>query len=125
MTPIFAAGQWWLVALHLPFLLVAVSLVYSATRHDRWDLILKDAVGWGARMALFLLGLGVLLFVLSTYPDWWWVVLFPVVVGMVVYYAWNSPWFRRLREQEVKPASTSPAATKPETAAIPPVQVKK
>lgn len=122
MTPIFAAGQWWLVALHLPFLLVAVSLVYSATRHDRWDLILKDAVGWGGRMALFLLGLGVLLYVLSSYPDWWWVVLFPVVVGMTVYYAWNSPWFRRLREQEEK--ATPVVATKPETAG-PPVQAKK
>ncbi|MCU0703247.1 MAG: hypothetical protein MUF18_04570 [Fimbriiglobus sp.] len=102
MTPLFAAGGWTTVALHLPVLLVAVSLVYSATRHDRWDLILKDALGWGGRMALFLVSLGGLLFVLSSHPDWWPVVMVPVVVGMMVYYAWNSPWYRRLREQREK-----------------------
>lgn len=102
MTPLFAAGGWMTVALHLPVLLIAVSLVYSATRHDRWDLILKEAVGWGVRMAGFLLGLGALLYVLSTYPHLWPVFLFPVIVGMVVYYAWNSPWYRRLREQKAK-----------------------
>jgi uncharacterized membrane protein YfcA len=103
MTPPFAApGGWMTVALHLPVLLVAVSLVYSATRHDRWDLILKEAVGWGVRMAGFLLGLGALLFVLSSVPHLWPLFLFPVIVGMVVYYAWNSPWYRRVREQKEK-----------------------
>lgn len=100
MTPPFAAGNWTLVALHLPFILVAVSLVYSATRHDRWDLILKEAFGWGLRMAGFLIGLGALLFVLSSAAEWWPAVVFPVIVGMTVYYAWNSPWYRRLREQQ-------------------------
>ena len=104
MTPLFAAGNWSVVALHLPVLLVAVSLVYSATRHDRWDLILREALGWGLRMALFLAGLGGLLFVLSSYPGWWPAVVFPLAVGMVVYYAWNSPWYRRLREQRAEAA---------------------
>jgi len=111
VTPPFAVSNWPLVALHLPALLVAVSLVYSATRHDRWDLILKEALGWGVRMGLFLLGLGVLLYVLSTYPHLWYLVIFPVVVGMAVYYAWNSPWYRRLREQKAEAAK--PAATPP------------
>jgi uncharacterized membrane protein YfcA len=102
MTPLFAAGGWWTVALHLPVLLVAVSLVYSATRHDRWDLIIKEAITWGVRMAGFLLGLGVLLFVLSSYPDWWPAVIFPLLIGMAIYYAWNSPWYRRLREEKAK-----------------------
>jgi hypothetical protein len=103
MTPPFAVpGGWLTVALHLPVLLVAVSLVYSATRHDRWDLILKEAVVWGVRMAVFLLGLGALLFVLSSVPHLWPVFLFPVIIGMMVYYAWNSPWYRRLREQKEK-----------------------
>lgn len=110
MTPPFADRDWMLVALHLPFLLVAVSLVYSATRHDRWDLILREALGWGVRMGLFLLGLGVLLYVLSTWPDYWWVFVFPVVIGMAVYYAWNAPWYRRLRERpaEAKAPSSAP-----------------
>ena len=33
---ILAVSIYW----HLPVLLVAFSLVYSATRHDRWDRIL-------------------------------------------------------------------------------------
>lgn len=40
--------------LHLPVLLVVVSLVYSATRFDDWKLILSEAVRWGSKMALFL-----------------------------------------------------------------------
>ena len=112
MTPLFAAGGWWTVALHLPVLLVAVSLVYSATRHDRWDLIVKEAVLWGFRMAGFLAGLGALLFVLSTWPDLWPVIIFPVLIGMAIYYAWNSPWYRRLREQKAKEKAGTPAKAK-------------
>lgn len=117
MTPLFASNGWMTVALHLPVLLVAVSLVYSATRHDRWDLILKEAAGWGIRMAGFLLGLGALLYVLSTYPHLWYVFAFPVIIGMVVYYAWNSPWYRRLREQKAKEKEAAAAAKTP--AAVP------
>lgn len=51
----------------LPVLLVVVSLVYAATRHDRWDKILAEGAGWGARIALFLAGIGLTLYVLSTY----------------------------------------------------------
>ena len=64
------------------------------------DLIVREAIAWGLRMAGFLAGLGVLLFVLSSYPDWWPAVMFPVLIGMAIYYAWNSPWYRRLREQK-------------------------
>jgi len=35
----------------LPVLLVVVSLVYAATRHDRWDKIVREAFGWGTRIA--------------------------------------------------------------------------
>jgi Na+/phosphate symporter len=51
----------------LPVLLVVVSLVYAATRHDRWDKILHEGLGWGMRIALFLAGIGLVLYVLSTY----------------------------------------------------------
>ena len=124
MTPLFASNGWMTVALHLPVLLVAVSLVYSATRHDRWDLILKEAVGWGVRMAGFLLGLGALLYVLSTYPNLWPVFLFPVIIGMVVYYAWNSPWYRRLREQKAKEKEQEAAKAKPPAAPAAQTQAK-
>jgi hypothetical protein len=51
----------------LPVLLVVVSLVYAATRHDRWDKILTEGFGWGLRIALFLVGIGLALYLLSTY----------------------------------------------------------
>ena len=51
----------------LPVLLVVVSLVYAATRHDRWDKILHESLGWGLRIAGFLLFIGVTLYLLSTY----------------------------------------------------------
>jgi hypothetical protein len=55
------------VYIHLPVLIVVVSLVYSATRHDEWDRILREAVSWGIRMTSFLFGIGLALYVLSTW----------------------------------------------------------
>ena len=64
MTPaLLAASIYW----DLPVLLVVVSLVYAATRHDRWDKILREGLGWGMRIAGFLFGIGLVLYVLSTY----------------------------------------------------------
>ena len=59
----FAMSIYW----DLPVLLVIVSLVYAATRHDRWDKILRERFGWGVRIAGFLIGIGLVLYVLSTY----------------------------------------------------------
>ena len=47
--------------------IVVVSLVYSATRHDQWKQILYEAGRWGLRMAAFLGGIALALFLLSTY----------------------------------------------------------
>jgi hypothetical protein len=58
LLPLFAASIYW----DLPVLIVIVSLVYSATRYDRWDQILHEALRWGVRMVGFLGGIGVLLF---------------------------------------------------------------
>ena len=55
------------VYVHLPVLIVVVSLVYSATRHDRRDRIVREAVHWGVRMTTFLLTIGLILFALSTF----------------------------------------------------------
>lgn len=53
----------------LPILIVVVSLVYSATRFDRWDMIIKEALRWGLRMGLFLFGIVLILLGLSL-DDW-------------------------------------------------------
>jgi hypothetical protein len=47
----------------LPILVVLTSLVYSATRFDRWPAIFSEAFRWGLRLALFVLIIVVLLFV--------------------------------------------------------------
>lgn len=64
MMPLLAAiSIYW----DLPVLLVVVSLVYAASRHDGWDRILREAAGWGFRIALFLVSIGGVLYLLSTY----------------------------------------------------------
>ncbi len=63
MTPLLAASIYW----DLPLLLVVVSLVYAGTRHDRWDLIAREAAGWGLRITTFLASIGGGLYLLSTY----------------------------------------------------------
>lgn len=53
----------------LPILIVVISLVYSATRYDHWELILREAFRWGSRMVGFLLMIGVVLFLVATFID--------------------------------------------------------
>jgi hypothetical protein len=52
---------------HLPVLIVLISLVYSATRYDQWGAIFREAFRWGVRMAAFLLFIGAVLYVLATF----------------------------------------------------------
>jgi hypothetical protein len=63
MTPLFAESIYW----HFPILIITVSMIYSATRYERWNEIFKEALYWGGRMVLFLVSIGVGLFVISTY----------------------------------------------------------
>jgi Na+/phosphate symporter len=79
----------------LPVLLVVVSLVYSATRHDRWDRILRVALGWGLRVGGFLLVVGVVLYVASSYPDYWPYLLGAAIVLAAVYTAATTVLGRR------------------------------
>ena len=51
---------------HLPILIVVVSIVYSATRFDDWKMIFREAFRWGLRMSMFLIGIGLALFALSS-----------------------------------------------------------
>jgi hypothetical protein len=53
------------IYLHLPFMLLVISLVYSATRHEAWDEILVEAFRWGIRMFGFMLIVAVVLFAVS------------------------------------------------------------
>ncbi len=50
---------------HFPLLIVVVSLVYSATRHEDWKSILGGALRWGIQMTGFLLGIGIVLYAVS------------------------------------------------------------
>jgi hypothetical protein len=59
--------SWGGVYLHLPALILVISLVYSATRYERWDNIFRETLRWGLRMALFLCGIGVVLYVVSLF----------------------------------------------------------
>jgi hypothetical protein len=54
------------IYIQLPIVIVIISLVYSATRFDDWGDILREAYRWGLRMGLFLLVIGVVLFLLAT-----------------------------------------------------------
>jgi hypothetical protein len=78
---LFAASIYW----DLPVLLVVVSLVYSGTRHDRWDRILLEAGGWGLRIVGFLAMIGGALYVLSTFVEWRTALIAVMVVGGVAY----------------------------------------
>lgn len=55
----------WMIYLHLPLMLLAISLVYSASRHEQWDEILTEAFRWGIRMFGFMLIVGGVLFAIS------------------------------------------------------------
>ncbi len=51
---------------HLPVLIILVSIVYSATRYDIWPMIFREALRWSLRITVFLVGIGLALFALST-----------------------------------------------------------
>ncbi|MBM3996378.1 MAG: hypothetical protein FJ303_19830 [Planctomycetes bacterium] len=53
------------IYLHLPLMLLVISLVYSATRHEEWDEILIEAFRWGIRMFGFMFTVGAVLFGVS------------------------------------------------------------
>jgi hypothetical protein len=61
------AASSWSIYWQLPVLIIVISLVYSATRFERWDRILAEAFRWGVRMASFLLAIAAVLFVLAQF----------------------------------------------------------
>ncbi len=61
--PLLAASIYW----NLPILIVVISLVYSATRFEGWKAILHEAWRWGLRMTVFLVVVGVVLYILASF----------------------------------------------------------
>lgn len=53
--------------LHLPLLIVLISLVYSATRYEEWSSIFSEALRWGLRMVVFLGGVGVVIWIVDVF----------------------------------------------------------
>jgi hypothetical protein len=51
--------------LHLPILIVLVSLVYSATRYEQWPAILREAWRWMKRMTKFLVVIAFALYLIA------------------------------------------------------------
>jgi len=60
------SGSHLLYYVHVPVMLILISLVYSATRFDQWNLILREAVRWGLRLLLFLVVIVVVLYLVAT-----------------------------------------------------------
>jgi hypothetical protein len=63
MAPLFGSVYW----LHLPVLIVVISLVYGATRFDDWPHILREARRWVVRLVSFLAVVVLVLYVLATF----------------------------------------------------------
>jgi hypothetical protein len=78
--PVGIANIYW----HLPLMIVVVSLVYSATRFDRWDAIIREAVRWGLRMTLFLVGIVLLLAGMSLEESSLTLRIVLIAIGLVV-----------------------------------------
>ena len=62
--PLFAYN---IYLVHLPILIVIVSLVYSATRFDQWAAIGREAVRWGLRLVGFLAVVAGVLYVVNLF----------------------------------------------------------
>lgn len=55
------------IYLQLPVVIIIISFVYSATRYDDWPSICHEAFRWAWRMATFLLGIALALYVVSLF----------------------------------------------------------
>jgi hypothetical protein len=76
--PLFAYSIYW----HLPVLVLVVSLVYSATRYDQWGAILNESVRWGFRLTSFLVGIGIILYLVTILTNLQ-LLLVAAVVGVI------------------------------------------
>lgn len=70
---------------YLPPLIVAISLVYSATRFEGWDLILHHSVRWAVYILTFLGGVYGLLLLVHWMVSPYWIGAI-VVLGATYFY---------------------------------------
>jgi hypothetical protein len=66
------AGQWLVLAhniylLDLPLMIVLTSLVYSATRFDRWPTILHETGRWVLRLGGFIFAVTAVLYLVNRF----------------------------------------------------------
>jgi uncharacterized membrane protein YfcA len=99
--------------LHFPLVLLLVSFVYSATRHDEWKHIFIEAGLWILRMGGFLVCLAGILYILSTWPEKWPYVAVPVGLGMAVYYTVTSPFYKKWRAKKKQAAAPTVVSEPP------------
>jgi hypothetical protein len=84
------------IYLQLVPLIVVISLVYSATRHEDWPSIFREAFRWGYRMLGFLLLIAVVLYGVAVLPVAWVVVVAVVLlVGGLAAYVGLQFWGKR------------------------------
>ena len=62
--PLLGVSAYWM---HLPVLIIIVSLVYGATRYDDWPHILREARRWVVRLGVFLVAIVAVLYVLASW----------------------------------------------------------
>jgi threonine/homoserine/homoserine lactone efflux protein len=62
ITPVFGNVSYWI---HLPILVVVISLVYAGTRYDDWPNILREARRWLVRLFGFLFVVVLVLYILA------------------------------------------------------------
>ena len=55
------------IYIQLPIVIAIISLVYSATRYDDWPSILWESVRWARNMLVFLVAIGVAMFIVSLF----------------------------------------------------------
>jgi len=65
VTPLFAQEYW----VHLPILILVISLVYAGTRYDDWQNILREGRRWVVRPLGFLFVVVFILYVIITDPE--------------------------------------------------------
>lgn len=94
---------------YLPPLLVAMSLVYSATRYESWSLILVDAVRWIFYTLTFLGSVYLLMWLITLdLPRWiYWV----LGAGFLYYMFKPGPKPAAPAADSGNPTETTPAAT--------------
>jgi uncharacterized membrane protein YfcA len=83
--------------LDLPILVVVISLVYSATRHENWRFIIQHALLWMLYITTFLgVTCGILYLVAIDIPAYWFVPIL-LVIGYM-FFATGRPKKKRSHE---------------------------